>query len=115
MSDPETPETPEASDTIPVEEVPEYIAYVKLEYHRTQLVNERARGEEIQQTLISAAIANRPCIFMGPRIINERGEWFCAFGDLVGTGPTPDQAMEEFDYIYVNGKSKLPKGNHHGE
>lgn len=96
-------------DSIPKEEVADYIQVIDLEYSRQRVLNERAKGEEIQQTIITSAIANRPCIFMAPRIIHEKGEWYCAFGDLIGSGPSPDQAMEDFDYIYINGKSQIPK------
>jgi len=50
--------------------------------------------------------AFRPSNIMRPRIEQEGGEWVATYSEVVGRGPTPDIACQEFDRIWL-GKDEV--------
>jgi hypothetical protein len=53
-----------------------------------------------------AASILRPCNQMRPDIQQDGDEWVATLGDVIGRGPTPETACQQFDRIWL-GKDEV--------
>jgi hypothetical protein len=68
-------------------------------------------SEVLLRRVQAAAIAQntRPCIQLRPLLSQVGKVWLCVYGDVIGSGNTPEEAMASFDEAYRLGVKSEPE------
>jgi hypothetical protein len=83
--------------------------FVRLHWYRMLDVVAKRQEREVkrlkhaEEQCLNAALMNRPCMVLQPLVLKEGKNWIAIRGDIVGRGPTPAEAMADFDEVFTNG------------
>jgi hypothetical protein len=86
----------------------------------------RYREQEAAYAMLTAQIQNksaelmlaqlqtvqqRPSLLLKPQVEHDEigNQWTCAYSGVVGYGPTPEQAVADFDKLWTTGHSSSDK------
>lgn len=72
----------------------------KAQAEKDTAIKDRTKADE---ELLRIRSNNRPCIALGCYIGPQDGRWTATYAGVQASGDTPDQAMDNFDFRWMNG------------